>query len=285
MRFEVTTGGNLTPDKRDLDATLARIAAGDLPLTAEPEHVTQHRQFIIREHPFALTESDACFVRHANPEASGYPFKYPPGRRGWGAITLQSDLASFDTPGFLWNGQPGRPIPGASGPPPYRGPEDVASAPPPHGGPALDGDVDRHIADGQYELWEIYNCSADIHPIHLHLVNFALIDRTSIGIKTDNAPPPAVLPSGTTVRDCLTGPPRAGDANEWGVWKDTVRANPRELLRLLVKFETTGDDAHPNETANFVWHCHLIEHEDMGMMRPMIVELPRHSFNATEATP
>jgi spore coat protein A len=58
------------------------------------------------------------------------------------------------------------------------------------------------------------------------------------------------------------------DANEQAGWKDTVRVNPGQVTRLLVRFDNQGDTAN-NYTGHYVFHCHLLEHEDMGMMRPL----------------
>lgn len=60
---------------------------------------------------------------------------------------------------------------------------------------------------------------------------------------------------------------REPDPNEVG-WKDTIRANPGEVTSLIVPFE--------DYTGNYVWHCHILEHEDNDMMRPLIVRPAKH---------
>jgi len=91
---------------------------------------------------------------------------------------------------------------------------------------------------GDTEVWEIYNFTADAHPIHLHLVRFEVIDRQTIG---GAARPPEPWESG---------------------YKDTVISYPGEITRVKAKFDLEG---------LYVWHCHIVEHEDNEMMRPFVV--------------
>jgi hypothetical protein len=95
------------------------------------------------------------------------------------------------------------------------------------------------------EIWEIYNTTMDAHPIHLHLVRFEVIDRQDYNMMT-------FAPMGTA-----TG----ARPNELG-FKDTVLAYPGQITRLKAKFDIAG---------LYVWHCHIVEHEDDEMMRPYIV--------------
>ena len=94
---------------------------------------------------------------------------------------------------------------------------------------------------GATETWELWNWSADAHPIHLHLVKFQVQDREVIG-----------------------GTPRAPEATEAG-WKDTVIAYPGEVTRVKATFDLPG---------LYVWHCHIVEHEDNEMMVPYCVGDP-----------
>jgi spore coat protein A len=99
------------------------------------------------------------------------------------------------------------------------------------------------------EIWELVNLTDDTHPIHLHMVRFQVLDRRRFDgfqYMTQN-----------TLR--YTGPAMQPDANELG-WKDTVRVNAKTVTRIIVPF--TG---YPGR---FVWHCHILEHEDNDMMRP-----------------
>lgn len=92
---------------------------------------------------------------------------------------------------------------------------------------------------GTTELWEIHNFTMDAHPIHVHLVQFEVINR----------------------EDAM-GNIRGPEPWETG-WKDTVISYPDEITRIKARFDIAG---------LFVWHCHIVEHEDNEMMRPYRVE-------------
>jgi spore coat protein A len=102
---------------------------------------------------------------------------------------------------------------------------------------------------GSTEIWSFINTTDDSHPIHLHLVRFQILDRRSFE--------PFIYLSTGEVR--YTGNPVPPAAFEAG-WKDTVRADPGMVTRIIVKFE-----GYPGR---YVWHCHILEHEDNEMMRP-----------------
>jgi len=99
------------------------------------------------------------------------------------------------------------------------------------------------------EIWSFVNLAGDAHPMHLHLVRFQVLDRRPFDLFAYNADKTLVY----------TGPAVPPAANELG-WKDTVRADPGMVTRIIVKFE--------GYTGRYVWHCHLLEHEDNEMMRP-----------------
>ncbi|ELR13728.1 Multicopper oxidase, type 2 [Acanthamoeba castellanii str. Neff] len=102
------------------------------------------------------------------------------------------------------------------------------------------------------ELWRLINLTPDTHPIHLHLSQFRLLERRPFDVAAYDA-------NGEIV---YTGPPLPPDPNENG-YKDTIRANPDEVTTILVPFE--------DYTGNYVWHCHILEHEDNDMMRPLVI--------------
>jgi spore coat protein A len=102
------------------------------------------------------------------------------------------------------------------------------------------------------EIWELVNLTDDVHPIHLHMVRFQILDRR----RFDS------FDYMTAGKLRFTTPTIAPDENELG-WKDTVRANSKTLTRIIVPF--TG---YPGR---YVWHCHILEHEDNEMMRPFEV--------------
>ncbi len=103
---------------------------------------------------------------------------------------------------------------------------------------------------GATELWELYNLTADAHPIHIHEVVFEVVNREALLI--DSGTGEAILPLD------LVGfavPPEPGESG----FKDTVISYPGEVTRVRARFGTAGQ---------FAWHCHIVEHEDNEMMRP-----------------
>ncbi|AYF55205.1 copper oxidase [Clostridium novyi] len=143
---------------------------------------------------------------------------------------------------------------------------------------------------GSTELWELVNLTVDTHPIHLHLVQFQLQDRQKFNSDKYNSDwlnlnGPLPLNHPTKVIDpgiYLQGDPIPPDPNEKG-WMDTVRAYPGEVTRILVRFAPIDADTsqvkpgknlypfNPQEGPGYVWHCHMLDHEDNEMMRPMVV--------------
>jgi len=112
-----------------------------------------------------------------------------------------------------------------------------------------DDPIDDITAFQSIEIWRFINLTVDTHPIHLHLVRFQILDRQPFNVDHYKA-------TGEVV---FTGPKVKPDLNERG-WKDTVRANPGEITRIIARF---GD-----YTGIYPWHCHILEHEDHEMMRP-----------------
>ena len=99
------------------------------------------------------------------------------------------------------------------------------------------------------EIWELANLTDDVHPIHLHLVRFQILDRRQFDAFQ-------YMSTGKLrYRDLPTSP----DPNEMG-WKDTVRVNGQTVTRIIVPFDGFA--------GRYVWHCHNLEHEDNEMMRP-----------------
>ena len=99
------------------------------------------------------------------------------------------------------------------------------------------------------EIWSFINTTQDVHPIHLHLVRFQILDRRPFDADEFlNQHPLTYL-----------GPAALPEANELG-WKDTVRTHPETVTRIIVPFH--------GYTGRYVWHCHLLEHAANEMMRP-----------------
>jgi len=103
--------------------------------------------------------------------------------------------------------------------------------------------ITENPGTGTTEVWEIYNFTEDAHPIHIHLVQFEVVGREAMG-----------------------GGPSAAGSNLPLSWetgtKDTVIAYPGEITRVKAMFSRAG---------LYVWHCHILEHEDNEMMRPYCV--------------
>jgi FtsP/CotA-like multicopper oxidase with cupredoxin domain len=106
--------------------------------------------------------------------------------------------------------------------------------------------VTENPAVGAVEIWELYNTTGDAHPIHVHEVKFQLVNRQPITVDE----------TARTVN--VNGPVRNPEPWESG-FKDTIISYPGEVTRIRAQFVNPGQ---------FVWHCHIVEHEDNEMMRP-----------------
>jgi bilirubin oxidase len=122
----------------------------------------------------------------------------------------------------------------------------------PMGWDEQDDPVSENPDVGDVEEWRLYNLTADAHPIHVHLVQFKVRGRR----KFDGSPSLVVNPAD----------PESANANGVEPWehgfKDTVISYPGEVTILKAKFDLRG---------RFVWHCHILDHEDNEMMRPYLV--------------
>ncbi len=160
--------------------------------------------------------------------------------------------------------------------------------------------------EGATEVWEIINLTADAHPIHLHLAQFQLLNRQAFNANKYNGayaaafpglayipaygPPlpynstaapaagPGTVGGNPDVTPFLQGKPRPPELNEAG-WKDTVVMYPGEVTRIAVRWAPTDVPVtalpadlvypfNPTGALGYVWHCHIIDHEDNEMMRP-----------------
>jgi spore coat protein A, manganese oxidase len=152
------------------------------------------------------------------------------------------------------------------------------------------GDV---VKRGNTEIWELYNLTADTHPIHFHLVNVQVLNRQVFNDAGYMAAGTAAA-SGTNVDPTpfLIGNPVAPDNNELG-WKETIRMDPHTVTRVIMRFDLPSlpwpiprstrlvspmDPPGPNNPRingyEYVWHCHILEHEEHDMMRALVVEPP-----------
>ena len=166
--------------------------------------------------------------------------------------------------------------------------------------------------EGTTEEWDIVNLTADAHPIHTHLTDFQIMNRQNFNVNKytaaynlafpgglyipaygpplDYAPTTPPGPSGTKyggnpdVTPFLQGPVQPPGAYEAG-WKDTVVAYPGQVTRIVVRYSPNDSPVvsppdksdpfpfDPNALGHgYVWHCHIIDHEDNEMMRPLQVQ-------------
>jgi bilirubin oxidase len=132
--------------------------------------------------------------------------------------------------------------------------------------------ITEHVAAaGDTEVWEFYNFTMDAHPIHLHQVMFQVVDRQNLVLDpvTMMAAMPAQL-SGASI------PPQVWETG----FKDTVIAYPGQVTRIKASFDLNG---------LYVWHCHIVDHEDNEMMRPYFVGdtmgYPTHLFTPMSPMP
>jgi FtsP/CotA-like multicopper oxidase with cupredoxin domain len=106
--------------------------------------------------------------------------------------------------------------------------------------------VTENPAVGATEVWEFYNTTGDAHPMHVHEVVFEVVNREGIIIDPD---------TGAVSLDGVITPPEPSETG----FKDTVTAYPGQVTRIRAQFSVPGQ---------YVWHCHIVEHEDNEMMRP-----------------
>jgi spore coat protein A len=113
---------------------------------------------------------------------------------------------------------------------------------------------------GSTEIWNLINDTGDAHPKHIHLVEFQILSRQPFDQDTfDN-----------TGQLVFTGPPQAPAPEEVNASKDVVKSFPGTVTKLIMKFDLpTGTIVTPGQRFRYVWHCHILEHEDNEMMRPM----------------
>ena len=119
-------------------------------------------------------------------------------------------------------------------------------------GKRFDDPITEDPLNGTTEIWEFVNPTMDAHPIHLHAVHFQLLDRRRFDMRRYR----------TNSEVVFTGSAMPGGPEERG-WKDTIMCPPLQATRIITPFH--------GEPGRFVWHCHMLEHEDNEMMRPYVL--------------
>jgi spore coat protein A len=155
-------------------------------------------------------------------------------------------------------------------------------------GRGFSGEITELIHLNDVEQWDIINTTVDAHPMHLHQVAFQLINREDINVLgTDpvsgdpilDVTYAGVLPGPLTAPDYVVAQPPGSTletppAHDAG-WKDTIMCPPGKVTRVRAKFDIPG---------MYVWHCHILSHEEHDMMRPFIVTTPAAQVNLTASS-
>ena len=112
---------------------------------------------------------------------------------------------------------------------------------------------------GSMEIWTFANATGDVHPMHIHLVQFQVLNRQTFDVKT----------YAQTGKLVFTGIPMPPESNERPAWKDTIKTYSGYVTRVIARFDLPpGTQVNPGDEFRYVWHCHVLEHEDNEMMRP-----------------
>jgi spore coat protein A len=126
---------------------------------------------------------------------------------------------------------------------------------------------------GATEVWQIVNLTADAHPMHFHLVNVQVLQRQPFN---------SFGPTSGAAMPNYNGPATGPDPTELG-WKETVKMYPGTVTTVIMRFDLPanppGIASMPNSLnpnlgvsgKEYVWHCHILEHEEHDMMRPLVV--------------
>ncbi len=134
------------------------------------------------------------------------------------------------------------------------------------GGLGWDAPVTEFVKLGDTEIWEFYNTTADAHPMHIHLGEYQVLGRYTISATDTNGDGVMIDGYNNDLGDLIdTRADLPGIQNlypEDTGNQDTVWVGPGEVLRVIAKFDRPG---------SYVWHCHILSHEDHDMMRPLTV--------------
>jgi spore coat protein A len=133
----------------------------------------------------------------------------------------------------------------------------------------MDGSPTETPRIGTVEDWVYINLTGDTHPMHTHLVTFQVVGRTpfdAAGYQSKYGGPGGV-PGGIDPTPFASGPMQQPAPEERG-FKDTVKANPGYFTTIRAKFDLPSGVKSPQ---SYVYHCHIVEHEDNDMMRPFVV--------------
>jgi FtsP/CotA-like multicopper oxidase with cupredoxin domain len=118
---------------------------------------------------------------------------------------------------------------------------------------------------GQWQVWRFVNATSDTHPIHIHQSQ-PLHRRGSRLIVTDaqdvNLYDPETRKTSAPLVPDTENRGRTFEPSEVHGWNDVIRVDPGNVVELAGRFDIPG---------RYVYHCHILEHEDTEMMRPFVV--------------
>ena len=178
--------------------------------------------------------------------------------------------------------------------------------------PDMFGGLTEKPVEGETEKWQVINTTGDAHPLHIHLIQFQVVSRQKFdadkymddymklfkginggmpGMYMGGEGPPfkyetinsdGAIGGNPSVSPYLQGSIKGAEPNEVG-WKDVIKSYPGEVLTIMIRFAPVDlplstpkslalFDFDPSIGPGYMWHCHILEHEDNDMMRPMFVQ-------------
>ncbi|KAL3699446.1 hypothetical protein R1sor_017468 [Riccia sorocarpa] len=130
---------------------------------------------------------------------------------------------------------------------------------------------------GTVEIWDFINPLPDAHPIHIHLINFLVVHQQSFNVTAYTASDCSFALQYPDSGSCFTEAPQEPNSTLVG-WKDTAIAHPSQVTRFWTRWTNreaiNTDGSFPFnawEGPGYLWHCHILDHEDNDMMRPLIL--------------
>lgn len=154
-------------------------------------------------------------------------------------------------------------------------------------GQYYDGTATETPTNGTTEEWVIINLTGDTHPIHTHLATFQLVSRQVfkagkyttdwLNLNAAGGTPPfarTYIPLELAPTAYLQGKAAAPTPAEMS-WKDTIQMHPGEVTTIRIRFTQQDGTAFPFDPTlgpGYVWHCHILDHEDNEMMRPLVIQ-------------
>lgn len=129
-------------------------------------------------------------------------------------------------------------------------------------GSSFDDTVGITPTVGVWEVWRLVNTTGDTHPIHIHQSTFQPLGRFATSYTSGTYDQATRSTAADTPLRPVPGAGRVYERHETTGWKDTIRVDPDQMVSVAIRFDLTG---------RYVYHCHILEHEDREMMRPVVV--------------